>query len=174
MYFYFVLLDVIWVTILLSLCTRVDVKYGPVIPLPFRHHISCLLLCFPSSGTMWRWHQLPNPSKYQRCYWIARPWCRHSGSTKTMALFTQRRNVLSRKTSIFIKENFAHLQGHETVCYSLWYNTPSMLPATGRQHRGCIIPQAVTNRLVLLKMGEIIARNMFSWLELLINHYCCI
>ena len=47
-------------------------------------------------------------------------------------------------------------------------------PATGRQHRGCIIPQAVTHSLVLLKMGEIIAWNMLSWLELLINCYCCI
>ena len=28
--------------------------------------------------------------------------------------------------------------------YSLWYNAPTMLPATGRQHRGCIIPEAVT------------------------------
>jgi len=28
--------------------------------------------------------------------------------------------------------------------------------------------------LVLLRMGEIIARNMSSWLELLINRYCCI
>jgi len=28
-----------------------------------------------------------------------------------------------------------------------------MLPATGRQHRGCIIPQAVTHSLVLLMMG---------------------
>ena len=27
---------------------------------------------------------------------------------------------------------------------------------------------------MLLKMGEIIARNMLSWLELLINRYCCI
>ena len=32
--------------------------------------------------------------------------------------------------------------------------------ANGRQHRGCIIPQAVTHSLVLLKMGKIIARNM--------------
>ena len=31
---------------------------------------------------------------------------------------------------------------------------------------GCIIPQAVTHSLVLLKMGKIIARNMLSWLEL--------
>ena len=31
------------------------------------------------------------------------------------------------------------------MCYSLWYNAhPTMLPAVGRQHRGCIIPQAVT------------------------------
>jgi len=46
--------------------------------------------------------------------------------------------------------------------------------ATGRQHRRCIIPQAVTHSLALLKMGLIIARNMFSWLELLIKCYCCI
>ena len=45
---------------------------------------------------------------------------------------------------------------------------------TGRQHRGCFIPQAVTHSLVLLKMGEIIARNLLSLLELLINRYCCI
>ena len=30
------------------------------------------------------------------------------------------------------------------MCYSLWYNAPTMLPAGCRQHRGCIIPQAVT------------------------------
>jgi hypothetical protein len=31
------------------------------------------------------------------------------------------------------------------VCYSLWYKAPpTMLPAGGRQHRGCIIPQTVT------------------------------
>jgi len=28
--------------------------------------------------------------------------------------------------------------------------------------------------LVLLRMGEIIVRNMLSWLELWINRYCCI
>ena len=32
---------------------------------------------------------------------------------------------------------------------------------TSRQHRGCIIPQAV-NSLVLLRTGEIITRNMLS------------
>jgi len=56
----------------------------------------------------------------------------------------------------------------------LWYNAPTMLPARGRRHRGCIIPQAVTHSLVLLKMGKILARNMLSWLELLISRYCCI
>ena len=31
------------------------------------------------------------------------------------------------------------------MCYSLWYNAPTMLQAGGRQHRGYIIPQAVTH-----------------------------
>ena len=59
------------------------------------------------------------------------------------------------------------------MCYSLKYNAPMMLPAgsleaeffsfkaTARQHFGCIILQAVTHGLVL-KMGEINARNMLS------------
>ena len=34
------------------------------------------------------------------------------------------------------------------LCYSLWYNTPTMLPATGWQRRGCIIPQAVAQSSV--------------------------
>ena len=46
--------------------------------------------------------------------------------------------------------------------------------ATGRQHPWYIIPQAVTRSLVLLKMGGFNARIMLSWLELLINCYCCI
>jgi len=48
------------------------------------------------------------------------------------------------------------------------------LPASGRQHRGCIMPQTVTHSLELLKIGKIIARNMLSWLELLLSRYCCI
>ena len=40
-----------------------------------------------------------------------------------------------------------------------------------RSIRLCIIPQAVTHSLVLLNMGKIIARNMLSWLELLISRY---
>ena len=60
------------------------------------------------------------------------------------------------------------------MCYSLWYNAPTMLPAgkleaeelrfqsTGRQHHGCFIPQVVTHNLELLKMGKIIAPKMLS------------
>jgi len=48
------------------------------------------------------------------------------------------------------------------VGYSLWYNAPTVLPATGGQQRGCIIPQAVTHSVVILKMGKIISRNMLS------------
>ena len=40
------------------------------------------------------------------------------------------------------------------MCYSLWYNAPAMLPATGRQHRACVVPQAVKHSLVFLKMGQ--------------------
>jgi len=46
--------------------------------------------------------------------------------------------------------------------------------ATGRQRRACITPQAVTHSIALLRMDKIISRNMFSWLKLLINRYCCI
>jgi len=60
------------------------------------------------------------------------------------------------------------------VCYSLWYNAATMLPAGGRQHRRCITPQTVTHSLAFLKLCKIIARNMLSWLELLISRYCCI
>ena len=30
------------------------------------------------------------------------------------------------------------------MCYSLWYNAATMLPADGRQNRRYILPQAVT------------------------------
>ena len=56
----------------------------------------------------------------------------------------------------------------------LWHKAPTMLPARGQLHRGYIMPQAVTDSLVLPKMGKIIAQNMLSWLELLISRYCCI
>ena len=47
------------------------------------------------------------------------------------------------------------------------------IQALGRQHYGCVIPQAVTQSLVFPKMGKIIARNMLRWLELLISRFCC-
>ena len=34
------------------------------------------------------------------------------------------------------------------MCYSLWYNATTILAAGGRQHRGCIIPQVVTQSSV--------------------------
>ena len=59
-----------------------------------------------------------------------------------------------------------------TACST--YNAPTMLPAgsleaeelrfqaTGRQHRRCNIPQAVTHSPVLLKMGGTYDRNILS------------
>jgi hypothetical protein len=78
--------------------------------------------------------------------------------------------------------------------YSLWYNAPTMLPAGNLEaeeilRSSSVVPPLPVYRpttlwvhyttsckrsLVLLKMGEIIDRNMLSWLELLINRYCCI
>ena len=49
---------------------------------------------------------------------------------------------------------FAHHQERKTVFYSMWYNAPKLLSATGRQQLGCIIPQAVKHRLALLRMGK--------------------
>ena len=40
------------------------------------------------------------------------------------------------------------------MCYSLWYNAPMMLPASGRQHRGCIIPQAVNTQSSVPEDGQ--------------------
>jgi len=42
-------------------------------------------------------------------------------------------------------------------------NAPTMLPAgTGRQHRECIVLQAVTHSLELLKVGGITTRKILS------------
>ena len=74
-------------------------------------------------------------------------------------------------SSTFSGDNFAHSQEHSTV-----------FTACGIMHRRCCRPVASSvhyttsckHSLVLLRMGEIIARNMLSWLELWINRYCCI
>jgi len=66
---------------------------------------------------------------------------------------------------------FCPSSGALDCVYSLWYNAPTMLPA------GNIVSalyHSCKQSLLLLRMGEIIAQNMLSWLELLINHYCCI
>ena len=47
-------------------------------------------------------------------------------------------------------------QGHQQATSSVHYTT------------------SCKHSLVLLRMGEIIARNMLSWLKLLINCFCCI
>jgi len=49
--------------------------------------------------------------------------------------------------------------------YSLWYNAPTML-----QH----YTTSCKHSLVLLRMGEIIPRNMLRWLKLLIKLLFCI
>jgi len=50
----------------------------------------------------------------------------------------------------------------------------AMITPIYRSTRLCVTACGVTHSLVALKMGVIFARNVFSWLELLINHYCCI
>jgi len=53
------------------------------------------------------------------------------------------------------------------VCYSLWYNAHCNAGSLEVeflhfQATGCIIPQAITHSVVLLKMGGINAWNMLS------------
>jgi hypothetical protein len=50
-----------------------------------------------------------------------------------------------------------HIVRSTRLCKSLWYITPTMLPAGHRPATSWVI-----------------ARNMLSWLELLINRYCCV
>jgi len=47
------------------------------------------------------------------------------------------------------------------LCLQLVFQLHLIL-VTSRHHRRCIIPQAVNTVLVLLRMGEIIARNILS------------
>jgi len=57
-----------------------------------------------------------------------------------------------------------------------------MFTACGIMHRRCwrsaassvLYTTSCKHILVLLRTGEIIVRNMLSWMELLINRYCCI
>jgi len=40
------------------------------------------------------------------------------------------------------------------VCYSLWYNAPTMLPAGGLQNRWCVISQAVNTQSSASEDGQ--------------------
>ena len=73
---------------------------------------------------------------------------------------------------------FRPSSGELDCVYSLWYKAPTMLPpgtqfhriqVTSRQHRQCFFTTSCKHSLVLLRMGEIIARNLLSWLKLLIK-----
>ena len=69
--------------------------------------------------------------------------------------------------------------------YSLWYNAPTTLltgsldevePHPGYRSAAWSVHCTTSCRhsLVLLRMGVVVARNMLSWLELLIGRCCCI
>jgi len=83
--------------------------------------------------------------------------------------------------------------------YCLWYSAQMMLPAGDQNEVDCLVCRSIyscipdstphpchqqaaspvhyttscKHSLALLRMGEIIARNMLSWLKLLISCYCC-
>jgi hypothetical protein len=66
--------------------------------------------------------------------------------------------------------------------YSFWYNAPTILPAGNLDEVEHLIQAASSvhyttsckHSLEVLRMDEIFARNILSWLELLINRYCCV
>jgi len=63
-----------------------------------------------------------------------------------------------------------------------WYNNinnqldATVPPHPGHQSAASSVHYTTSckHSLVLLRMGEIITRNMLSWLKLSINTYCCI
>jgi len=67
-------------------------------------------------------------------------------------------------------DDFAHPQEHWTVFTACGITHPrgyQLATSWVRYTTGC------KHSPVLLRMGEIITWNMLSWLELLINRYCC-
>ena len=55
------------------------------------------------------------------------------------------------------------------MCYSLWYNAPTMLPAGGQQHRGLLIKIYVNYILSTFKIAT------FSYISLglvALLHFC--
>jgi hypothetical protein len=69
-----------------------------------------------------------------------------------------------------------------SIILPIFRNTRLCVTACGIMHQRCFRPSASSvhyttsckHSLMLLKTGEIIARHMLNWLELLINRYCCI
>ena len=59
------------------------------------------------------------------------------------------------------------------VCIAVSWSKFKLLPVTGQQQLGCIIPQAVKHSLALLRMGKKLPETCWAdWI--LINCYCCI
>jgi len=69
-------------------------------------------------------------------------------------------------SSTYFGQKFRPSSGALDCVYSLWYNAQ----AASSVHCTTSCKQS----LVLLRMGEINARNMLSRLKLSINYYCCI
>ena len=63
---------------------------------------------------------------------------------------------------------FRPFSGAQDCVYRLWYKTPAMLPA-GDQDEVKLVITSCKHSLMLLRMGEIIARNMLSWLKLFVK-----
>jgi len=56
----------------------------------------------------------------------------------------------------------------------LWYNAKTMLPAGKPAASSVHYTTSCKHSLLLLRMGEIVVRNMLRWLEILINRYYCV
>jgi len=60
--------------------------------------------------------------------------------------------------------------GELDCVYSLWYKAPAMLPAGDQQAASPVLyTTSCKHSLVLLRMGETVARIMLNWLKLLIK-----
>ena len=60
------------------------------------------------------------------------------------------------------------------VTVHLWYNRVPPQPCHRQAASSVHYTTSCKHSLVLLRKGEIFARNMLSWFKLLINCYCCI
>ena len=106
---------------------------------------------------------------------LTRIWCLYDRASLLKQYKQQTRcknnGLLFQSAQHVSGDNFAHPQEHYSV-----------FTACGRIHRwgyqqaasSVYYTTSCKHSLVILRMGEIIARNMLSSLELLINRYCCI